>query len=596
MKIGLEIHQQLDTRKLFCNCPSLIRNDDNYKEIVRELHLAYSEMNEIDIAMEFEMLKGKKFVYQYYDTNCDVELDEYPPHNVNKEALRIALTVAKMLNCKIVDEIQVMRKLIIDGSNTSGFQRTMLIGYDGYLDCSFGKVPIQTVCLEEDSARKIKEDENFIYYRLDRLGIPLVEIATAPVMKNEKEVVEVAKKIGLILRLTGKVKRGLGTIRQDINVSIEGGNRVEIKGVQKLEDIKEIVKREEERQKNIIKIGKELNGKVSFSKEVNVTSIFKNTKCRFIKKAIENGNEVYSFKIENMANYFKKEICKGKRLAIEVLDYPRVIIGLKGFIHSDEDLSRYGFEKEIGELKKVLNCKDKDLFIIVVGKEKFCKRAIELIKERINMLLEGVPKEVRKVNEDLTTSFLRLLPTSARMYPETDCLPIESKKYIPSKLPWNIEEWKAYLESLNLSEVQILKLLDSPYLFQFKEIYDTTKANPRVIAKVLLETLRSLKRDNFDVDKVSKEILIEVFKNLKEGVIVKESVEEILKEICKGKKAKEAIDMFKVLSKEELKREIKKLINEVKDKSKVKKYVISRLRGKGKIEDILKILEELNTK
>ena len=226
LKAGLEIHQQLDTTKLFCNCPSLIRKDKPDIIVTRELRPLAGETGKIDPAAIFEKKKKKFYKYEAYnDTTCLVELDEEPPQPISQEALDAALLVAKMLNCEIPENIQVMRKTVVDGSNTSGFQRTALIGTNGYLDTKYGKVGIQNVNLEEDAARRIAEDKDSVTFRLDRLGIPLIEIGTAPDIKTPEQGKELAEKIGMLLRSTGKVMRGLGTIRQDLNVSIAGGTR-----------------------------------------------------------------------------------------------------------------------------------------------------------------------------------------------------------------------------------------------------------------------------------------------------------------------------------------------------------------------------------
>jgi len=255
-KCGIEIHQQLDTNKLFCDCPSQLRDDPHDISIKRKLRPVPGEEGEIDIAAEYETKKDIEFTYEgYSDSTCAVEFDEEPPHDVNKEALDIVLQICKLLNCKIIDEIQIMRKTVVDGSNTSGFQRTMLVGYNGYLETSYGKVGIDSVCLEEDSARRVgrilttkDEKEKSKVYRLDRLGIPLVEIATKPDIKNPQHCKETAEKLGMILRSTGKVKRGLGTIRQDVNVSIKNGARVEIKGFQDIKTMPTIIENEVKRQ------------------------------------------------------------------------------------------------------------------------------------------------------------------------------------------------------------------------------------------------------------------------------------------------------------------------------------------------------------
>jgi len=259
LKAGLEIHQQLDTHKLFCPCPSEIRKDEPDIKVMRELRPLAGETGKIDPAAIFERKKGKYYIYEAYsDTTCLVELDEEPPHQINQEALNTALLVAKMLHCEIPEYIQVMRKTVVDGSNTSGFQRTLLVGVNGWLDTKYGRVGITNVNLEEDAARRTAEDKDSVTFRLDRLGIPLIEIGTAPDIRTPEQGKELAEKIGLLLRSTGKVKRGIGTIRQDLNVSIEGGTRIEIKGVQELKQIPILIEKEAERQLKIIKAGKKV--------------------------------------------------------------------------------------------------------------------------------------------------------------------------------------------------------------------------------------------------------------------------------------------------------------------------------------------------
>lgn len=231
-KSGLEVHQQLDAGKLFCNCPGLLRSEEPDFSVKRKLHKVAGETGEVDAAVTHEHSIDREFFYQgYHDTNCLIELDEEPPHLLNTMALDESLRIALLLNCEIYPISQIMRKTVIDGSNTSGFQRTVLIGHDGYIETSYGKVEIETIALEEDSARIVDKDEKKATYRLDRLGIPLVEIATTPSIHRPEQIKEAALKLGEILRAC-KVKRGIGTIRQDINVSIKGHDRVELKGFQ----------------------------------------------------------------------------------------------------------------------------------------------------------------------------------------------------------------------------------------------------------------------------------------------------------------------------------------------------------------------------
>lgn len=263
-KAGLEIHQQLETNKLFCNCPSLV-NDPNPVDIkfVRRLRPVAGETGDIDIAAKHEMEKGKYVIYEACSTSsCLVEFDCEPPHEINQEALEIALEIALLLNAKIVDEVQVMRKTVVDGSNTAGFQRTALIATDGYIDTSKGRVSIPIICLEEEAAKKIKEDKSSVTFRLDRLGVPLVEIGTEADIKDAEHAKEVASILGMILRSSGKVKRGIGSIRQDVNVSIKKGVRTEIKGFQELKSIPKVIENEVKRQLLSIKEGKKLKQEV----------------------------------------------------------------------------------------------------------------------------------------------------------------------------------------------------------------------------------------------------------------------------------------------------------------------------------------------
>jgi Glu-tRNA(Gln) amidotransferase subunit E-like FAD-binding protein len=268
---GLEVHQQLDSHKLFCNCPSILRNDEPSEIIKRKLHAARGETGEIDIAAKHEASKDKEFVYYFYDTNCLVELDCEPPHLINEEALKIALQIALFLNCEIVPVAQIMRKTVINGSNTSGFQRTVLIGRNGYVETKYGKVGISSVLLEEDAARALNSkdeeevNENQKIFKLDRLGLPLVEIATEPDIKSALQAKEVALFIGDILR-SCKVRRGIGTIRQDVNISTPGHPRIEIKGFQDVRMFIPVIENEVMRQEENLKLGKDLKSEVRNAK------------------------------------------------------------------------------------------------------------------------------------------------------------------------------------------------------------------------------------------------------------------------------------------------------------------------------------------
>ncbi|MBI2658223.1 Glu-tRNA(Gln) amidotransferase subunit GatE [Candidatus Woesearchaeota archaeon] len=273
-RCGLEVHQQLEGKKLFCSCPTLNSDREPDIRIERRLRAVAGETGDVDVAAEFEMSKKRKFIYEADSADvCLVETDEEPPHEINKTALETALKISLLLNAKIVDEIQVMRKTVVDGSNVSGFQRTALVAMDGFIETANGKVGIPTICLEEEAAQKLEEGKDFVKYRLDRLGIPLIEIATDAGIKSAEHAKEAAAHIGMILRSVENVKRGLGTIRQDVNISIEKGARTEIKGFQDLKSIPKVIEYEVKRQLDAINQGKKISKEVRKA-EQNFTTSF----------------------------------------------------------------------------------------------------------------------------------------------------------------------------------------------------------------------------------------------------------------------------------------------------------------------------------
>jgi len=275
-KCGLEIHQQLEGKKLFCNCQTINSTEEPDVKFKRKLRASAGETGEVDIAAKHEMKKDKMFVYEASSSDtCLIEYDEEPPKPLNKQALEITIKIALLLNAKLVDEIQVMRKTVVDGSNVSSFQRTSLIAMDGFIETSLGKVGIPVICLEEEAAQKLKEEKNSVTYKLDRLGIPLIEIATDASIKNPEHAKEVASQLGMILRSVGGVKRGLGTIRQDVNVSIKNGARTEVKGFQDLKSIPRVIEYEVKRQLKLIKNNKELKEEVRKAEQDLTTSFLR---------------------------------------------------------------------------------------------------------------------------------------------------------------------------------------------------------------------------------------------------------------------------------------------------------------------------------
>ena len=603
LKCGIEIHQMLETHKLFCSCPSLLRDDKPDVLVKRELRAVAGEVGEIDVAAMHEMQKGLYFVYEgYSDSTCLVELDEEPPHPMNPEALGTVLQVGKMMNSHFVDEIQVMRKTVVNGSNTTGFQRTALVAVNGYIEVDGDRIGIPTISLEEDAAKDIskgvdKDGKPYVVYRLDRLGIPLIEIGTDPDIKTPEQCKAVAEQIGMILRSTGKVKRGLGTIRQDVNVSVIGGARIEIKGAQDLKMIPTLVENEAKRQIALLEAMHELNKRGSMvdkSKSADVTNVFKETDCKFVKKAISDGAIVLAFTLPGFSGILGKETQPGKRLGTELSDYAKVKTGIGGIIHSDEDLAKYKFSKaEIEGVRKEITPAPMAGFAMIVAEKKTAKKAMKFVIERAELCLEGVPREVRKANPDGTTTYMRPMPGAARMYPETDIPPIRpdvSGIKIPELLT---EKKKRFEEKHKLAGDLARDLSKSGKHSLFEEFVERFgNVKPAFIAETMISLPKNLKRKyNADVSKIKDADFEKMFSLLDAGKITKDCVEEVLLAICKGEKVD--YSKYSTLSEEDLEKEIKKIIAESKELE--FKVLVGKVMGtlKGRAEG-KKIIDMLN--
>ncbi len=548
IKCGIEFHQMLNTKsKLFCNCPTILRKDKPDIIFKRRLRPTRSELGEVDPAALFEFKKGLTYVYEAYsDTTCLVEMDEEPPHDLNPEALEISLMIALMLNARPVDEIFVMRKIVIDGSNTTGFQRTALIATGGYVTVDGKTIHIQTLCLEEDAARKIRENRKAkeVVYRLDRLGIPLIEIATAPDISSPEEAEKVALKIGQLLRITGRVKRGLGTIRQDLNISIEGGARVEIKGVQKIELIKKVIENEVLRQVNLLKIRDELKRRGLKPEDiknefVDVSDILADSKSKVIKKVLSRGGKAIAVKLPLFKGLIGMEIQPNRRLGTEFADRARFWSGVGGIIHSDE-LPGYGIgESEVQAIAERLECGEHDAFVVVADEESKCLAALKAVVERAREALSGVPNETRAANPDGTTRYSRPMPGRARMYPETDIRPIKISREMLDRIKQNLPEMPEqkldkFIRIYGLNEVLAKRMLNSYHLDIFEYVVENIGVPATIVANTLEGIMKSLKRDGFPVENIADEKLVGVFKLLKDGVIAKEAIPEVLQYLSKN--------------------------------------------------------------
>ncbi len=598
-KCGLEIHQQLDTSKLFCSCPSLLRDDSPDFTITRYLRAAAGEQGEVDIAAQLEQRKSRQFTYEFYhDTTCLVELDAEPPHQMNPEALNIVLQVSQAIKADIVDKIQVMRKTVVDGSNTSGFQRTALIATHGSFQSSQGEISIPNICLEEEAARIIEKTSQATTFRLDRLGIPLIEIATGPDIKDPAHCHEVALFIGMLLRSTGRVKRGLGTIRQDVNISIKDGARVEIKGCQDLKLLPKLVENEVLRQLNLIKLKKELKKRKAkpHSRIFNLTKHLKNTQSKILAQTLKNHGVILALKLEKFSGLLGKELQPNRRLGTELSDHAK-LFGLGGIFHSDE-LPAYGLtEKEVKRINQELKNKKDDTFILLAHQPDRAELAAQSILGRLIQCFQGVPKEVRTALPDATTSFMRPMPGSARMYPETDIpLIAPDTKNIPPLILLSAQkqELKKIYQLTNqlAQEIIPIKSLFEQAAKKFKNL------KPLFIADFLVNTPKDLKaRYKADSFKLKDQDFLKVLESINNNQISKDVVPEVLLAITKGASSKKALEKWskKEVPLKEVKAELQNIIKSKPGLSFGAYMGLAMQKFKGQVDGktLAKLLQEL---
>ena len=564
LKAGLEIHQQLNSGKLFCNC----NFSDTGKDLLfkRKLHATSSELGDVDIAAKTEQIK--LFTYYNKSCNCLVYTDEEPPRGPNEDAVKIALQFAKLVGAKIVDEMHFMRKVVVDGSNTSGFQRTGLIATGGKIEYEGKILELDQLCLEEDSCRHGEEGHEYL---LDRLGVPLLEITTKPQLNDSKDVQKAAKTIGRLLRACN-VRRGLGTIRQDVNVSIDNGQRVELKGFQDLTSMPKVVENEVNRQRNLNKLKKATAGQT-----IVVNECFNSKKEFALALKVENWNGILGNK-KSAENHI--------RMGKELSDYAKRA-GMKGIMHSDE-LPDYGINiDETNSIKNKLKCKKDDAFILIFGIEKKVRNAMELVIDRINT--QGVPKEVRKVTPENLTRYLRPMPGASRMYPETDIAPLKVNN-IKILKPKTLDQRE---KDLPLNEEESKQLVNKDLDDQFNSLNQRYEL-PKLISRILLHILPQLKEEGENITSNDLEKVLDLYVK---GKIVKEGIPDALLQSSKN----EEISVNSGNIKNEVKEFVDNLVKEKEEFIRERGMgavgalmgpVMSEFKGKMDGRDINKLLME----
>ena len=611
LKVGLEIHQQLATdKKLFCSCAP-IESTEYPVKFHRILRASRSELGEYDPAALFE--KSKSNTITYYgnpQSSCLVEHDEEPPHDIDAHAKEITLIIASALHSNIFSEIYPMRKTVVDGSNTSGFQRTILVAQGGYYNSGERRIKIQSICLEEDAARILGDEGMTRKYSLDRLGIPLVEIATEPFEANPKEIKEIALSLGRILRSTKKVRRGIGSIRQDVNVSImNSGIVVEVKGVQQLDQLEKVVEFEAKRQYGLVQISAELN-KINLERpeNIDVTKDAHLWDSKIIKSAVEKKHKIILMIFKDMAGLFGKEYTTGIRLGRDVAELVR-FFGLGGIFHSDE-LPAYGITQEnIDNLKKTYSIKSNDAFLMLAVQQSISDVITKQIFLRIKDIQSNkIPRDTRLATQAGETKFLRPRPGAARMYPETDIAPITISKVelenASKKIPKSWDESVAELETkFKLNGQLAEQIFDSHYMELFEKIAGNTSVSPVFVASTLCSSITSLARDGLDSSLLKYDEILRTFELLDEKKIAKESVGIIFEDIMAGrsKTAKEAVRnaSIEAVSESDLEKIIKEIVEKNMDIINKQKeravgplmgMVMKELRGSAPGETVSKIL------
>lgn len=593
LKIGLEIHQRLNTRKLFCSCSSSQKEEPIFR-MTRRLHPVVGETGTTDAAAHYESLRGRTFVYQVSrNESCLVEADEEPPHGINQDAMKAALQICKLLDAEIVDEIHVMRKTVIDGSNTSGFQRTAVIGMDGKIHLKDGVINIPLVALEEEAARIEKAEGKTIAYKLSGLGIPLVEISTSPDISTPLQAREAAEKIGMLLR-SCNVQRGIGSIRQDINISIASGARTELKGFQDLKEIEKAVENEVARQISLLDIKNELRGRGFKSTLMyhDTTELFRQSHNQMIKKKVDEGDHVYAMHVPYFSGLMKREV-GDRTLAKEIIGY-LMPFGIGGFIHTDEDVKKYGLVTEFDKLKAMFNADSNGLILILSAHPKLAEKAMHVLMERIVYCGIGVPGETRAA-DGIGSRYLRPLPGPARMYPETDVPAfIVTEQYLRSiEKPRTLESIQKDLSN-ELPEDMARQIAKSAYYKLFEKIRLSTSIEPVIIASSFLSVMKDLARKGVDVGRVSDYEIERLFMYIDKGEISKDSIPIALEKMAQGKNAEDILDAMKPFSEDDVIAIVRKAVdhNSGAKEAAIMGMVMAEVRGRYSGAEVMKIIRK----
>jgi glutamyl-tRNA(Gln) amidotransferase subunit E len=541
LRCGLEVHQQLRTRtKLFCRCPAGCYSEEFDSEILRHMRPTLSELGEYDGTALMEKKTRKNIHYRIkQETVCTYEFDDTPPFPLNEEALEIALELALLLRLHLVGELHISRKQYLDGSIPTGFQRTTILGVDGWIPYKDRRIGIAQLGLEEDSCREVSDEGHERVCLTDRLGTPLVETVTYPDMRTPRECAEVCEIIRRLCRSTGKVRTGYGATREDVNVSIRGGTRIEIKGVPQISRIPRLIYNEARRQWSLLRIREELarRGITAETLDVSfhdVTALAGRLAFEPIRAAAAGGERVRCVVLRGFAGVLAWNTQEHTIFAKEFSDRIRVIACLSklpNMVHSDaatEALSA----RDWRELRRRTHAGESDALLLVWGPERDAETACQEIAQRAREATIGVPSDTRQALPDGTNGFERVLPGPDRMYPDTDLPPIritsELLERVRARLPEYVWDREARYRGLGLTDELIGDLSYSPRAALFDRLVGELRIEPRLAAVVLIQQLKALRRAGLDPQRLSDAELYEVFRAFAEGRLAREGIPLVL--------------------------------------------------------------------
>jgi len=566
-RCGIEIHQQLDThQKLFCHCPvGLVEGPANAR-LFRHMRPTLSEMGEYDGTALMEKKTRKEIIYEILnDRVCTYEMDDTPPFLINQQAVDIGIKLALLFQCKIVDEAHISRKQYLDGSIPTGFQRTTVLGTDGWMPYKDRRITIRQINVEEDACREVSDVGHRIVFRTDRLSTPLVEVITAPDMRNPIEAGEVTKLLAETNRISGLVRRGIGAARQDVNVSITGGDRVEIKGVERIGLIPGLTHFEALRQKSLLELRDELcNRDISldnFAYNISDATRHLLKTPEFVGHwAVDQGGVIGAICIRGFGGLIGWYVFPERTFADELGGRVRVIACLDKTPNLAHRLNRAALgipEREWESIGKGLNANTNDAVIVTWGPQRDVVTALEEIAARCREAISGVPQETRQVlSNGRYTDFERILPGPDRMYPDTDHppIPIEMKRVSNARasipeFPW---ERRRKLSEAGLSQQLVSQLIVHPRFEIFQKMVEIS-GDIRWAARLVAETIKHLQRRGFETANLTDKRLLDLAESYREKEFYREGTLDILKVICKrNRKVSEAIDeiIFKITDEE----------------------------------------------